>query len=174
MKALVTAGASSGSGKTTLSLGLMAAFRRRGLIVQPFKVGPDFIDPGHHAKAAGRISHNLDGWMLPSHVNQEIFTRYCEGADIAVIEGVMVIEHGWVERDGMVVDPTLPRDNMVYFAGLRFRGQTEIAEAMQIPKPPRTTDDFPIPDGPTTAAIRPAVPDRPNTSTRRSTSRSRP
>ena len=67
---------------------------------------------------------------------------YVEG--IAVIKGVMVIEHGWVERDGVIVDPTLLRDNLVYFAGLRFRGQREIAEAMQIPKPPRTTDDFPI------------------------------
>ena len=67
---------------------------------------------------------------------------YVEG--MAVIEGIMVIEHGWVEKDGVVVDPTLPRDNLAYFPGLRFKGQREIAEAMQIPKPPRTTEDFPI------------------------------
>lgn len=67
---------------------------------------------------------------------------YVEG--IAVIEGVIEIEHGWVERDGVIVDPTLPNDNLVYFAGLRFRGQRELAEGLQIPKPSRTTDDFPI------------------------------
>ena len=63
---------------------------------------------------------------------------------LAVIEGVIVIEHGWVEMDGMIVDPTLPRDNLTYFPGLQFKGQREVSEAMQIPKPPRTTDDFPI------------------------------
>ena len=55
----------------------------------------------------------------------------------------MVIEHGWVEKDGVVVDPTLPRDNLVYFAGLRFQGQRELAEAMQTPKP-SYTEHLPI------------------------------
>ena len=67
---------------------------------------------------------------------------YVEG--LAVIGGALVIEHGWVERDGMVVDPTLPSDELAYFPGLRFKGQQELAEAMRIPKPARTSEDFPI------------------------------
>jgi len=67
---------------------------------------------------------------------------YVEG--FAGIEGDRCWDYGWVERDGVVVDPTLPNDNLVYFAGLRFRGEREIAEAMQIPKPPDEMDDLPM------------------------------
>ncbi|MBI3030529.1 MAG: cobyrinic acid a,c-diamide synthase, partial [Candidatus Rokubacteria bacterium] len=63
MPALVIAGVSSGVGKTTVTLGLLEVFRRRGLAVQAFKVGPDFIDPGWHALVTGRPSYTLDGWM---------------------------------------------------------------------------------------------------------------
>jgi len=95
MKGLVVAGAQSGAGKTTLSLALMAAFARRGLKVQAFKVGPDFIDPGHHALATGRPSHNLDGWMLSPEENRAIFARHAAGAQLAVVEGVMGVYDGF-------------------------------------------------------------------------------
>ena len=84
----------------------------------------------------------LSAFRVIQEVEEYANADYVEG--IAVIEGVMVIEHGWVEKDGMVVDPTLPSDNIAYFAGLRFQGQRELAEALQIPKPSRTTEDFPI------------------------------
>ncbi len=67
---------------------------------------------------------------------------YVEG--LAVIGKVLVIEHGWIEKDGVIIDPTLPDKDLDYFPGLRFTGQRGLAEAMQIPKPWRTKEDFPI------------------------------
>jgi hypothetical protein len=75
----------------------------------------------------------LNAFRVIQEVEEYADADYVEGG--AVIGGVMVIEHGWVEKDGVIVDPTLPRDNLVYFAGLRFCGQRGIAEAMQTPKP---------------------------------------
>ena len=66
---------------------------------------------------------------------------YVEG--IAVVGG-LPIEHGWVERDGVVIDPTLPSKEAAYFPGLRFTGRVGLADAMQIPRPERTEEDFPI------------------------------
>ncbi len=99
MAALCIAGTHSGCGKTTVTLGIMSALTKRGLTVQPFKVGPDFIDPGHHRRITGRDSHNLDGWMLERNQNEEIFSRYIQGADIAVVEGVMGVFDGFSGND---------------------------------------------------------------------------
>ncbi|CCH49181.1 cobyrinate a,c-diamide synthase [Pseudodesulfovibrio piezophilus] len=99
IKGFVVAGTHSGCGKTSVSLGLMGSLSRRGLAVQPFKCGPDFIDPGHHALACAREkkpipSHNLDGWMLDESTNLDIFNRHAALSDVAVVEGVMGLFDG--------------------------------------------------------------------------------
>ena len=91
---LVIAGTYSGVGKTTITLAIMAALTARGRLVQGFKVGPDFIDPGHHAAVTGRPSRNLDGWMLGEIVNRDIFTQAAADADLSIIEGMMGLFDG--------------------------------------------------------------------------------
>lgn len=94
MQTFVIAAPASGSGKTTVTLALLAALRRRGLEVAPFKVGPDFIDPGHHAAASGRTSRNLDPWMCGEDGVQRSFALGCIGAEVVVVEGVMGLFDG--------------------------------------------------------------------------------
>ncbi|MBJ6801256.1 cobyrinate a,c-diamide synthase [Geomonas propionica] len=94
MKRIVIAAPHSGSGKTTVTLGIMAALKRRGLKVAPFKVGPDFIDPGYHAQVTGAPSINLDGWMCPLEFVRDTFALHAAAAGIAVIEGVMGLFDG--------------------------------------------------------------------------------
>jgi len=97
IKGIVIAGTHSSAGKTTVSLALMAAFRARGLAVQAYKVGPDFIDPGHHSLVSGRLSRNLDGWMLSRQANLDQFRAGLAAGgrpDLALVEGVMGLFDG--------------------------------------------------------------------------------
>ncbi|MFC4586075.1 cobyrinate a,c-diamide synthase [Sphaerisporangium corydalis] len=91
---LVIAAPSSGSGKTTVATGLMAALTAKGLVVSPHKVGPDYIDPGYHALAAGRPGRNLDPWLVGERLVTPLLLHGAEGAGIAVIEGVMGLYDG--------------------------------------------------------------------------------
>jgi len=100
--AVVVAAPASGSGKTTVATGLMGALRQAGRTVAPFKVGPDFIDPGYHGLAAGRPGRNLDPVMVGENLIGPLYAHGAGGADIAVIEGVMGLFDG---RIGLAAPP---------------------------------------------------------------------
>ncbi|WP_406728196.1 cobyrinate a,c-diamide synthase [Streptomyces sp. GD-15H] len=91
---LVIAAPSSGSGKTTVATGLMATLTARGLAVSPHKVGPDYIDPGYHALATGRVGRNLDAYLCGPEWVAPLFLHGARGCDIAVVEGVMGLYDG--------------------------------------------------------------------------------
>lgn len=77
----------SGCGKTTVTLGLLRVMHRRGMVVQPYKCGPDFIDTQYHALACGRESVNLDAWLASRTHIQSVYNHYAEGADVCLVEG---------------------------------------------------------------------------------------
>ncbi|MBF0612503.1 MAG: cobyrinate a,c-diamide synthase [Magnetococcales bacterium] len=91
--AILLAGVQSRSGKTTVTLALMAALRRHGLVVAPFKAGPDFIDPSWHQAICGVPSHNLDTFMVGTAESRRLLDRYGKGG-CAVVEGVMGLYDG--------------------------------------------------------------------------------
>ena len=91
---LIIAAAQSGSGKTTITAGLLRALQNRGLNVQPYKIGPDYIDTGWHELACGKISHNLDSRLTGADKLKKIFVETACDADISVIEGVMGLYDG--------------------------------------------------------------------------------
>ena len=91
---LVVAAPRSGVGKTTIAIGLLAALRRAGHLVAPFKVGPDYIDPSFHRLAAGRPSRNLDPFLCGEELVGPLFAHGCRGAELALIEGVMGLFDG--------------------------------------------------------------------------------
>ncbi|NOU61126.1 cobyrinate a,c-diamide synthase [Marinifilum caeruleilacunae] len=98
--AFLIAAPKSNSGKTMITLGLMQTFVDRGFKVQPFKCGPDYIDPMHHTKIAGQPSYNLDLWMANEAHVQGIFEREASKANVSVAEGVMGLFDGAQKDQG--------------------------------------------------------------------------
>lgn len=94
MSGIVIAGTHSGCGKTTIALGLLAALKKKGLSVQSFKAGPDFIDTGLHRMITGRPSRNLDLWMCGEDYVKTCFHKHSTDVDISVVEGVMGLYDG--------------------------------------------------------------------------------
>jgi cobyrinic acid a,c-diamide synthase len=94
VKGLLVAGTASGVGKTTVALAIMAGLRRRGLTVQPFKCGPDFLDTSHHTQISGRAARNLDTWMLSVESNRSVLRNAAKNADVVVAEGMMGLFDG--------------------------------------------------------------------------------
>ena len=96
---IVVAGATSGVGKTAITTSIMYALTKNGFHVQPFKIGPDFIDPSYHNLVTGRPSRNLDVWMMGKNGVLKCFNDSSQGSDVAIIEGVMGLFDGLSGKD---------------------------------------------------------------------------
>ncbi|WP_010663897.1 cobyrinate a,c-diamide synthase [Marinilabilia salmonicolor] len=90
----------SNSGKTLITLGLIKAISDQGYCVQPFKCGPDYIDPMHHTAIAGRASYNLDLWMSSESHLKSVFYTQMKNAEVGVVEGVMGLFDGARKDEG--------------------------------------------------------------------------
>jgi cobyrinic acid a,c-diamide synthase len=101
---IIVAAPASGSGKTTITLALLRALRRRGHLVGSFKVGPDYIDPMFHGRAAGRPSLNLDSWAMRIETLAALADRVAEGVDLVLGEGVMGVFDGAADGHGSTAD----------------------------------------------------------------------
>jgi cobyrinic acid a,c-diamide synthase len=91
---IIIAGTNSGVGKTTIVTGILSVLKEKGLTVQSYKVGPDYIDPGYHQLASGKVAHNLDTWLIPTDKLVPIFAKTALGNDVVIIEGVMGLYDG--------------------------------------------------------------------------------
>ena len=100
VSAFLVAGPKSNSGKTTITMALIRAFAKRGICVQPYKCGPDYIDPMYHSKMAGRPSYNLDSWMSSEQHVQKMFQSHLPENGVAVVEGVMGLFDGARKDEG--------------------------------------------------------------------------
>ena len=100
MPRIMIAGTNSGVGKTTVTLGIMSALVQKGIKVQGFKAGPDYIDPSHHTFVTGNASRNLDTWVMGNDACCELFERSASNANISVIEGVMGLYDGSIDSTG--------------------------------------------------------------------------
>lgn len=111
----VIAGTGSGVGKTTFTIGLMAALKRRGQVVQGFKCGPDYIDPTYHTAVTGRPSRNIDSFMFSEAAVRDVVARASADADVAIIEGVMGFYDGKSPLDdkGSTADISVITDSPV-------------------------------------------------------------
>jgi cobyrinic acid a,c-diamide synthase len=132
---LIIAAPRSGAGKTTVTLGLLRALRRRGHHVQPFKCGPDYIDPAFHEVAAGRPSYNLDSWAMDAGLIATLAATASVDTELAVAEGVMGLFDGAAARgqsgSGATADLASNLGWPVVLV-LDVTGQTETAAAVAL------------------------------------------
>jgi cobyrinic acid a,c-diamide synthase len=132
---LIIAAPRSGAGKTTVTLALLRALRRQGFAVQPFKCGPDYIDPAFHEIAAGRPSFNLDSWAMGEELITALANEVSAGTDISIAEGVMGLFDGAAARgqsgSGATADLAAHLGWPVVLV-LDVTGQTETAAAVAL------------------------------------------
>jgi cobyrinic acid a,c-diamide synthase len=132
---LIIAAPRSGAGKTMVTLGLLRALRRRGHVVQPFKCGPDYIDPAFHGIAAGRASFNLDSWAMRDELIAGLVVNASDGAEISIIEGVMGLFDGAAARGRSGSGTTADLASLLGWPVvlvLDVTGQTETAAAIAL------------------------------------------